>query len=199
MARNSPASKSSETNPFALQREKQPGGLDNAAFQIDDEPPHVERTACSRLPGRLDLQQVEVGKERARATWNNSVEFLMSCIAVSVGFGNIWRFPFTAYENGGGAFLVPYVILLFLVGKPFYFLEMIIGQFSGSSSVKVWGMSPGFVGKNLYFSFERAPTNSRAWKSGGRFDRISLRARARALLATFFFVEPTWRISRDIK
>ncbi|XP_067207365.1 sodium-dependent nutrient amino acid transporter 1-like isoform X2 [Linepithema humile] len=70
----------------------------------------------------------------------------MSCIAVSVGFGNIWRFPFTAYENGGGAFLIPYVILLFLVGKPFYFLEMIIGQFSGNSSVKVWSMSPGFVG-----------------------------------------------------
>lgn len=70
----------------------------------------------------------------------------MSCIAMSVGFGNIWRFPFIAYKNGGGAFLIPYIILLFLVGKPFYFLEMIMGQFSGRSSIRVWNVSPAFVG-----------------------------------------------------
>ncbi|XP_043514895.1 sodium-dependent nutrient amino acid transporter 1-like isoform X2 [Frieseomelitta varia] len=70
----------------------------------------------------------------------------MSCIAMSIGFGNIWRFPFTAYENGGGAFLIPYIIVLFLVGKPFYYLEMIIGQFSSSSSIKVWNISPAFSG-----------------------------------------------------
>ncbi|XP_033214229.1 sodium-dependent nutrient amino acid transporter 1-like [Belonocnema kinseyi] len=86
----------------------------------------------------------EVNKDEA--TWNNSIEFLMSCVALSVGFGNIWRFPFTAYENGGGAFLIPYVILLVLVGKPFYYLEMIIGQFSGKSSIKVWSISSGFSG-----------------------------------------------------
>lgn len=123
-------------------------GLDNVAFQIDESNVGRVPSKCRVDPPTcLDIQIVELnGKERGRATWNNSVEFLMSCIAVSVGFGNIWRFPFTAYENGGGAFLVPYVILLFLVGKPFYFLEMIIGQFSGRSSVKVWGVSPGFVG-----------------------------------------------------
>lgn len=90
-------------------------------------------------------------EEPKKASWNNSIEFLMSCVALSVGFGNIWRFPFTAYENGGGAFLIPYVILLILVGKPFYYLEMIIGQFSGKSSIKVWKISPGFAGK-IYFS-----------------------------------------------
>ncbi|XP_011158501.1 sodium-dependent nutrient amino acid transporter 1 [Solenopsis invicta] len=127
-------------------RDEKELGLDNVAFQIDE--PHVGNGGTRYYPGNstivLDEQVNEPGKKRT--TWNNSVEFLMSCIAVSVGFGNIWRFPFTAYENGGGAFLIPYVILLFLVGKPFYFLEMIIGQFSGSSSVKVWSMSPGFVG-----------------------------------------------------
>nr|XP_012219263.1 PREDICTED: sodium-dependent nutrient amino acid transporter 1-like [Linepithema humile] len=128
-------------------RDEKQQGLDNVAFQIDE--PHIVKNGkrtyyVNDSTTDLDIQVVESGKERA--TWNNSVEFLMSCIAVSVGFGNIWRFPFTAYENGGGAFLIPYVILLFLVGKPFYFLEMIIGQFSGNSSVKVWSMSPGFVG-----------------------------------------------------
>lgn len=55
---------------------------------------------------------------------------------MSVGLGNIWRFPFTAYENGGGAFLIPYVIVLLLIGKPFYYLEMALGQFTSKASVK---------------------------------------------------------------
>lgn len=54
--------------------------------------------------------------ENQRENWGNSLEFLMSCISVSVGLGNIWRFPFTAYENGGGAFLIPYIVVLFLIG-----------------------------------------------------------------------------------
>lgn len=70
----------------------------------------------------------------------------MSCIAFSVGLGNVWRFPYTAYKNGGGAFLVPYVIVLFIVGKPFYYMEMILGQFSSKSCIDVWAISPAFKG-----------------------------------------------------
>ncbi|XP_014476331.1 PREDICTED: sodium-dependent nutrient amino acid transporter 1-like [Dinoponera quadriceps] len=127
-------------------KDRKQQGLDNVAFQNDE--PRVDKTYLSGDVTSFDVHSgaESSGKQHERATWNNSIEFLMSCIAVSVGFGNIWRFPFTAYENGGGAFLIPYVILLFLVGKPFYFLEMIIGQFSSKSSVKVWSMSPGFVG-----------------------------------------------------
>lgn len=75
------------------------------------------------------------------------MEFLMSCVAMSVGLGNIWRFPFVAYENGGGAFLIPYLIVLFFIGRPLYFLEMILGQFSSSSSVNVWNVTPIAKGK----------------------------------------------------
>lgn len=83
---------------------------------------------------------------KERATWGNGLEFLMSCIAMSIGLGNVWRFPFTAFENGGGAFLIPYIIVLFLVGKPFYYLEMIMGQFTSRSSVKMWACAPAFRG-----------------------------------------------------
>ncbi|XP_055915233.1 sodium-dependent nutrient amino acid transporter 1-like [Eupeodes corollae] len=84
-----------------------------------------------------------------RPNWSNSLEFLMSCISVSVGLGNVWRFPFTAYENGGGAFLIPYIIVLILIGKPMYYIEMILGQFSSRSSIKIWAICPGFIGVGI--------------------------------------------------
>ena len=107
--------------------------------------------------------------EEERQQWSNPIEFLLSCIAMSVGLGSklsfpnrvlhgiydfdfgfffpdVWRFPFTAYENGGGAFLIPYLIVLIFIGRPLYFLELAMGQFSSKSSVKVWDMSPFFRG-----------------------------------------------------
>lgn len=84
-----------------------------------------------------------------RAQWDSKLEFLMSCVAFSVGLGNIWRFPYTAYENGGGAFLVPYIIVLFIIGKPIYYMEMILGQFSSRSCIQVWSISPAFRGISI--------------------------------------------------
>jgi SNF family Na+-dependent transporter len=81
-----------------------------------------------------------------RQQWGNDKEFLLSCIAMSVGLGNVWRFPFTAYENGGGAFLIPYIIILVVIGKPYYLLEMILGQFSSRSAIKIWAIAPAFRG-----------------------------------------------------
>lgn len=89
---------------------------------------------------------VIVEEKSTRAQWTNKMEFLMSCVAFSVGLGNVWRFPYTAYQNGGGAFLVPYVIVLFIVGKPIYYMEMILGQFSSRSCIKIWSISPLFRG-----------------------------------------------------
>lgn len=85
-------------------------------------------------------------KPTGRAQWGNDIEFLMSCVAFSVGLGNVWRFPYTAYQNGGGAFLIPYIIVLFIIGKPIYYMEMILGQFSSRSCIEVWSVSPAFKG-----------------------------------------------------
>lgn len=51
-----------------------------------------------------------------------------------------------AYENGGGAFMLPYLILLAVIGRPIYYMEMVIGQFSGSNSIKMWKCVPAFRG-----------------------------------------------------
>jgi solute carrier family 6 amino acid transporter-like protein 5/7/9/14 len=64
-----------------------------------------------------------------------------------VGLGNIWRFPFIAFDNGGGAFLIPYIVVLFVIGKPMYYIEVSIGQFVSGGPVKVWALSPAMKGK----------------------------------------------------
>lgn len=86
-------------------------------------------------------------KGDGREQWGNPIEFLLSCIAMSVGLGNIWRFPFVAYENGGGAFLIPYIIVLMFIGKPLYYMELCLGQFASFGPVKVWELCPAFRGK----------------------------------------------------
>ncbi|XP_053666330.1 sodium-dependent nutrient amino acid transporter 1-like [Anopheles marshallii] len=80
--------------------------------------------------------------DAVREKWDRGIEFLLSCVALSVGFGNIWRFPYTAMQNGGGAFLIPYLVVLFLVGRPLYYLEMVMGQFSSRGSIKVFDVAP---------------------------------------------------------
>lgn len=91
---------------------------------------------------------VTQSSEPERENWGKSIEFLMSCIAMSVGLGNVWRFPFTALENGGGAFLFPYLIVLCIIGRPLYFLEMVIGQFSSRNSIDIFDISPIFRGNH---------------------------------------------------
>jgi solute carrier family 6 amino acid transporter-like protein 5/7/9/14 len=59
-----------------------------------------------------------------------------------VGLGNVWRFPYRTYQNGGASFLIPYVIVLVAAGIPMFFLEMAIGQFSSLGSITVWKMVP---------------------------------------------------------
>jgi NSS family neurotransmitter:Na+ symporter len=63
-----------------------------------------------------------------RSLWGSKVGFLLAAIGSAVGLGNIWRFGYMAYENGGGAFLVPYVVALVLAGIPLMILEYALGH-----------------------------------------------------------------------
>jgi NSS family neurotransmitter:Na+ symporter len=71
---------------------------------------------------------------RPREQWTGQWGFILSAIGSAVGLGNIWRFPGVAYENGGGAFLIPYLIALVTAGIPILFLDYAIGhRFRGSA------------------------------------------------------------------
>jgi neurotransmitter:Na+ symporter, NSS family len=63
-----------------------------------------------------------------RGQWKSNAGFLLAAIGSAVGLGNIWRFPYVAYENGGGAFLIPYVLALLTAGIPILMLELTLGH-----------------------------------------------------------------------
>ncbi|HHH83907.1 MAG TPA: sodium-dependent transporter, partial [Thermoplasmatales archaeon] len=69
-----------------------------------------------------------------REHWDSRFAFVMAAIGSAVGLGNIWRFPYVCYQNGGGAFLIPYFVALFTVGIPLLVLEFGIGQWFGTAA-----------------------------------------------------------------
>ena len=72
-----------------------------------------------------------------RESWGNQCDFFLTSLGVAVGLGNIWRFPYVAYSNGGGTFLVPYLLMLLFIGMPALFVEQSIGQYGRVAINKV--------------------------------------------------------------
>ncbi len=66
--------------------------------------------------------------EQTRERWGSRTGFLFAAIGSAIGLGNIWRFPAVAYENGGGAFLLPYLAALLTAGLPLLILEYTVGR-----------------------------------------------------------------------
>ncbi|XP_005803330.2 sodium-dependent neutral amino acid transporter B(0)AT2-like [Xiphophorus maculatus] len=83
----------------------------------------------------------------SRAGWNSKVEYFLAQVGFSVGLGNVWRFPYLCHQNGGGAFLLLYVLLMLVVGIPLFFLELAAGQDIRQGSIGVWKyISPRLAG-----------------------------------------------------
>lgn len=72
---------------------------------------------------------------RAPEHWSRNLFFVLACIGAAVGLGSIWRFPYMAFRNGGGAFLFPYLISFLIVGLPVCLLELALGKWGGGSIV----------------------------------------------------------------
>lgn len=75
-----------------------------------------------------------------RPQWGTRAGFIMAAAGSAIGLGNIWRFPAVAYENGGGAFFIPYLFALLTAGIPILVMEFAIGHKYRSSA-------PGSLGK----------------------------------------------------
>ena len=59
--------------------------------------------------------------------WDSTLSFIMAMIGSAIGLGNIWRYPYVVYSNGGGAFLIPYLISILLMALPYLYLEYSVG------------------------------------------------------------------------
>ncbi|KAJ8312336.1 LOW QUALITY PROTEIN: hypothetical protein KUTeg_009709 [Tegillarca granosa] len=77
-------------------------------------------------------------KEPERETWGKKLDFMLSVIGFAVDLGNVWRFPYICYKNGGGAFLIPYAVMLVFLGMPLFYMELALGQYQRSGAISVW-------------------------------------------------------------
>ena len=68
--------------------------------------------------------------------WGSNMSFILAMIGSAIGLGNIWRYPYVLYYNGGGAFYIPYLVAIFALGLPFLILEYGVGYHFSSSFAK---------------------------------------------------------------
>ncbi|WP_448852194.1 sodium-dependent transporter [Corynebacterium sp. 335C] len=120
------------------------------------------------------------GTSKGREVFSSRTAFLFAAIGSAVGLGNIWRFPYVAYESGGGAFLIPYLVALLTAGIPLLFLDYALGhRFRGSAPktfrrIKSWAEPVGWIQVGVaffitvYYSVIIAWAAIYAWKSIGK-------------------------------
>lgn len=100
-------------------------------------------THCPYIPVNLSMESgprrttvvarvaaMEQQQQQSRPTWSRQIEFTLAGIGCAVGLGNVWRFPYLCYRSGGGAFLVPYLLMLMVLGIPLLYMELTVGQFT---------------------------------------------------------------------
>jgi NSS family neurotransmitter:Na+ symporter len=121
-------------------------------------------------------------QEERRGGFSSRRVFILAAIGSAVGLGNIWRFPYVAYENGGGAFLLPYLVALLTTGIPFLLLDYAIGH-------RHRGSAP------LSFARLRRGAEGLGWWQVGICFLIAIyyaAVLAWALRYTFFSIDQAW-------
>ncbi|XP_076821268.1 sodium- and chloride-dependent betaine transporter-like [Clavelina lepadiformis] len=96
-----------------------------------------------------DDSVVTNSKEKKRQTWSRPWDFYMSSVGVSIGLGNIWRFPYMCFKYGGGAFLIPYLLTLIVIVFPLMILEVSLSQSVRKGLAASWATIPLFKGISI--------------------------------------------------
>ncbi|KAJ8245619.1 hypothetical protein GJAV_G00272690 [Gymnothorax javanicus] len=89
-------------------------------------------------PGNAEATPANADGVQKRGQWANKTEFVLAMAGEIIGLGNVWRFPYLCYKNGGGVFFIPYFVFLFFCGIPIFFLETALGQYTSEGGVTAW-------------------------------------------------------------
>uniref|UniRef100_A0A7N6BDI6 Transporter n=1 Tax=Anabas testudineus TaxID=64144 RepID=A0A7N6BDI6_ANATE len=84
-----------------------------------------------------------------RGQWASKTEYVLVVAGNVVGLGNVWRFPYLCYKNGGGAFLLPYGLLALVCGIPLFLLEISVGQYTQEGFITCWKK----ISRNALYDF----------------------------------------------
>ncbi|KAG9342858.1 hypothetical protein JZ751_015065, partial [Albula glossodonta] len=132
------------------------GGLLGGSYAMVKPPLPSDEEATGMREGQsesqlLDMEvdgtRVEAPGDPSRPAWDSKLQYVLAQVGFSVGLGNVWRFPYLCHQNGGGAFMLLYVLLLAVVGVPLFFLELAAGQCIRQGSIGVWKhISPKLAG-----------------------------------------------------
>nr|XP_039265171.1 sodium- and chloride-dependent transporter XTRP3A-like [Styela clava]XP_039265172.1 sodium- and chloride-dependent transporter XTRP3A-like [Styela clava] len=135
-------------------------GNDNKAFEDGEEDKSgrvIEMESLKLDPETIEQRRIRDGKHTlmgkyveesdvARPAWDNQIQFLLACISYAVGLGNVWRFPYLAQTYGGGAFLIPYIIMLVIEGVPLFLIELAVGQRLRQGAIGTWNKFHPYLG-----------------------------------------------------
>ncbi|CAG0880639.1 unnamed protein product [Cyprideis torosa] len=125
---------------------KEPNDSAGSETSVEAAPKVVSQTSSANVSVSIK----EGDASQTRGTWTGRLDFLLACVSYAVGLGNIWRFPYYCFKNGGGTFLLAYLVCVFCLGIPIFFLEISMGQYFTLSNIRVLEkVAPIFKGAGL--------------------------------------------------
>lgn len=126
------------------------------------------------VPGSATME----GSNEKRGLWSSRFAFILAATGSAVGLGNIWKFPYVTGENGGGAFVLVYLLCIAAIGLPIMMAEVLIGRRGGRSPV------------NSLKQIAKQQGLNPAWRAVGAIGVI-----AGFLILSFYSVIGGWAVS----
>uniref|UniRef100_A0A8C6U9F2 Transporter n=1 Tax=Neogobius melanostomus TaxID=47308 RepID=A0A8C6U9F2_9GOBI len=95
--------------------------------------------------GDASVRTGKPGASMSRGHWGNKAEYILTVMGAIIGPGNVWRFPYLCYRNGGGVFFIPYILFMFTCGIPLFFLETALGQYTNQGGITCMGYASHLI------------------------------------------------------